>query len=362
MVKLENICKSFGSKTVIQDFSLEIKEGERFVLLGGSGCGKTTLLRLIAGLEEPGAGKIIIGGEDVSKLASEKRPVGFIFQRHALFPHMTVYDNIAVGPRVRGMDENEIRKKIEDLLEVTHLKDLRDSYPGQISGGESQRVAIARAVINRPKVLLLDEPLSSLDVNLRRSLREELVEMQKAFGITFLFVTHDREEAMSLADRMGIMENGNLLQSGSPEDLYDRPDSLFTARFLGDVNQLNGKVKEQIGNLVTVTIPDAGCLTVYSETLFEPNTNVVCLIRPERISISEEANSDEKFNRLEGVIKNSVFFGNETLCRVKLMNNQIINIAFRRSISDIKKDVLKIEKHVPIIFDQKDILLFREEV
>jgi spermidine/putrescine transport system ATP-binding protein len=148
MVKLENICKSFGSKTVIQDFSLEIKEGERFVLLGGSGCGKTTLLRLIAGLEEPGAGKIIIDGEEVGGLAIEKRPVGFIFQRHALFPHMNVYDNIAVGPRVRGQDENEIRKKIEELLEVTRLKDLRENYPGQISGGESQRVAIARAVIN----------------------------------------------------------------------------------------------------------------------------------------------------------------------------------------------------------------------
>ena len=283
MVKLENICKSFGSKNVIQNFSLEIEEGERFVLLGGSGCGKTTLLRMIAGLAEPGAGKIIIDGEEVGGLAIEKRPVGFIFQRHALFPHMTVYDNIAVGPRVRGLDENKIKKSIENLLEVTRLKGLRDNYPGQISGGESQRVAIARAVINRPKVLLLDEPLSSLDVNLRRSLREELVEMQKAFGITFLFVTHDREEAMSLADRIGIMENGNLLQSGPPEDLYDRPENLFTAKFLGDVNQLHGKINSQSGNQVSIAIEDTSGLTAFSDKSFKKDSKVVCLIRPERI-------------------------------------------------------------------------------
>jgi len=361
MVKLENIFKSFGSKAVLQNFSLEISEGERFVLLGGSGCGKTTLLRLIAGLEEPGAGKIIIDGEEVGGLAVEKRPVGFIFQRHALFPHMTVYDNIAVGPRVRGMNENEIRKNIGDLLEVTHLNGLRENFPGQISGGESQRVAIARAVINRPKVLLLDEPLSSLDVNLRRSLREELVEMQKAFGITFLFVTHDREEAMSLADRIGIMEKGNLLQSGTPEDLYDRPESLFTAKFLGDVNQFHGKINTQVGNKVSVTIDNSFSLTAYSEKSFNPSTNMVCLIRPERIFISQETKLDEKFNSLEGKIENSVFFGYEIHCRVRLMNGQIVNIAMRRSHSGLGKNFSEIEEKIQIYFEKRDVILFQEE-
>jgi ABC-type Fe3+/spermidine/putrescine transport system ATPase subunit len=361
MVKLENICKSFGSKTVIQDFSLEIEEGERFVLLGGSGCGKTTLLRLIAGLEVPGAGKILIDGEEVGGLAVEKRPVGFIFQRHALFPHMTVYDNIAVGPRVRGLDENEIRKKIDGLLEVTRLKDLRDNFPDQISGGESQRVAIARAVINRPKVLLLDEPLSSLDVNLRRSLREELVEMQKTFGITFLFVTHDREEAMSLADRMGIMKNGNLLQPGSPEDLYDRPENLFTAKFLGDINQLHGKISNQEGNQISVTIDDICALTAYSEKSFKPNANVVCLIRPERIFISQETKLDEKYNRLEGKIERRVFYGNTTQCKVRLTNGQIINLALRRSRSEKRNELLEAEKQVQIVFEKTDVILFQEE-
>jgi ABC-type Fe3+/spermidine/putrescine transport system ATPase subunit len=361
MVKLENICKSFGPKNVIQNFSLEIEEGERFVLLGESGCGKTTLLRMIAGLEEPGAGKIIIDGEEVGGLAVEKRPVGFIFQRHALFPHMTVYDNIAVGPRVRGQDENEIRKNIDDLLEVTRLKNLRESYPGQISGGESQRVAIARAVINRPKVLLLDEPLSSLDVNLRRSLREELVEMQKAFGITFLFVTHDREEAMSLADRMGIMENGNLLQSGSPEDLYDRPENIFTAKFLGDVNQLQGKINSQAGNQVSIAIEDSSGLTAFSDKSFQADSKVICLIRPERIFISQETKLDEKYNRLVGKIERHVFFGNKTQCRVRLTNGQIVNIALRRSHSDKRKEYFETEKQVQIVFEKNDVILFQEE-
>jgi ABC-type Fe3+/spermidine/putrescine transport system ATPase subunit len=203
--------------------------------------------------------------------------------------------------------------------------------------------------------------LSSLDVNLRRSLREELVEMQKAFGITFLFVTHDREEAMSLADRMGIMENGNLLQSGSPEDLYDRPENLFTAKFLGDANQLHGKINTQVGNQVSVAIDETCALTAYSEKSFKQNTNVMCLIRPERIFLSQETKLDEKFNRLEGKIESSVFFGNEILCRVKLMNEQIVSIALRRSHSDMGKNFLGGEKQVQIIFEKRDVILFPDE-
>ncbi len=359
MVKLENICKSFGSKSVLQDFSLEIEEGERFVLLGGSGCGKTTLLRLIAGFEQPGSGKIIIGGEEVESLPAEKRPVGFIFQRHALFPHMTVYDNIAVGPRISGMDENEIGKQIEGLLEVTRLQGLRENYPGQLSGGESQRVAIARAVINRPKVLLLDEPLSSLDVNLRRSLREELVEMQKTFGITFLFVTHDREEAMSLADRMGVMDEGRLLQTGSPTDLYDRPGSPFIARFLGDVNRFEGIVEEQKGNRVIVVLPGAGRLVCISEAFFTPDTPVVCLVRPERIFLSSQERPGETNNLLEGVLQDSAFLGSSTLSRVQLKNGATINAVVQRNQSDIGGAALCKGNLVRVAFDYEDVILFR---
>ncbi|SVC29369.1 uncharacterized protein METZ01_LOCUS282223, partial [marine metagenome] len=242
MVKLDSISKSFGGKPVVENVSLEIEEGERFTLLGRSGCGKTTLLRLIAGFETPDSGTIAIEGQDVGSLPVEQRPVGLIFQNYALFPHMTVYDNIAVGPRIRRHPEIDIAKSIDELLEITHLQALRDAHPGQISGGEAQRVALARAVINRPKILLLDEPLSALDPSLRQHLREELVEMQRALGITFLFVTHDQEEAMGLATRMGIMDNGCLQQVGTPSELYERPQTTFIAEFLGEVNRLSGNV------------------------------------------------------------------------------------------------------------------------
>ena len=261
MVKLEGITKAFDSRKVLENCSLEIEEGERFVLLGQSGCGKTTLLRLIAGFDQPDQGRIWIGGQEISSLPVEQRPVGFIFQRHALFPHMNVYDNIAVGPRVRGLPEPEIASQIDKLLEITRLTELRHAWPGQLSGGESQRVALARAVINKPKVLLLDEPLSALDEGLRQNLREELMDIQRTFGITFLFVTHDQEEAMSLADRMSILEGGSFLQVGTPQTLYDQPADPFTASFLGEINRLEGTVIQQTGNQITLSLQEAGNLT-----------------------------------------------------------------------------------------------------
>ena len=252
MLKLESVSKSFGEKSVLKDISLEIREGERFTLLGQSGCGKSTLLRLIAGFETPDKGKIWIEGKEVNSLPIEKRPIGLIFQNYALFQHMTVYDNIATGPRVRHLSESEIAKQVDELLELTHLKKVKNSYPQHISGGEAQRVALARAVINRPKILLLDEPLSALDPSLRQYLRLELIEMQKALGITFLFVTHDKEEAMSIATEMCIMEKGSIKQYGSPKELYEKPKSSFIANFLGEINCLNGTVEK---NCVASCLP-----------------------------------------------------------------------------------------------------------
>lgn len=360
MVKLENIGKSFGAKTVLRDFSLDIREGERFVLLGESGCGKTTLLRLIAGFEAPGAGKIFIEGETMEGFPVEKRPVGFIFQRHALFPHMTVYDNIAVGPRIRGIDETEIEKQIDELLRVTRLQDLRNAYPGRLSGGESQRVAIARAVINRPKILLLDEPLSSLDVNLRESLRAELAEMQKTFGITFLFVTHDREEALSLADRMGIMEEGRLLQVGSPTELYDKPENAFIAGFLGDVNRIEGKVESQVKQNVSVTVPDLGRVVCYSEKSFAPKSSVVCLIRPEKMFLSTQERFGETRNQLEGVIEDQTFFGGRSRYMVKLKNGSLVKITVQHRRSAHSDTAFRKGNPVRVLFDDKDVMLFGE--
>ncbi len=353
MVRLEGITKSFGPKTVLEDCSLAIEEGERFVLLGQSGCGKTTLLRLIAGFDQPDRGRILIGGQEVGALPVEQRPVGFIFQRHALFPHMNVYDNIAVGPRVRGIPENEIEPQIDELLEVTRLTGLRHAWPGQLSGGESQRVALARAVINKPKVLLLDEPLSALDESLRQNLREELIDMQRAFGITFLFVTHDQEEAMSLADRMSILEGGSLLQVDTPQVLYDSPADPFTASFLGEINRLEGTVLRQTGNQVTLSLQEAGTITALSNTPYTKNEKLNCYLRPERLLLKDQG-AGEAVNRLEGTVIQKLFFGNRFQYRLQLTNESVLNVQVPSGESAVweKGDSLS------VTFAYRDVYLF----
>jgi ABC-type Fe3+/spermidine/putrescine transport system ATPase subunit len=325
LVRLESIAKSFDGKKIIADFSLTLGAGEIFVLLGRSGCGKTTLLRLIAGFEQVDSGRIYIAGEDVGQLPIEKRPVGFIFQNHALFPHMSVYDNIAVGPRVCKVPESEIERRITELLEITRLTGLRHSFPGQLSGGESQRVAIARAVINRPKVLLLDEPLSALDPNMRKDLRTELIEMQKAFGITFLFVTHDQEEALSLASRIGVMEGGNLLQVGTPTQLYDQPNCPFVACFLGNSNRLNISGQE-------------------------------CYIRPEKMRIASLAPADDTRQRLEGIILSRSFFGDHTKYHVELDSRETIHILVPHEGQGIEPR--PDGERVWVLFHTRDLLVF----
>ena len=353
MVRLEGITKSFGLKTVLEDCSLTIEEGERFVLLGQSGCGKTTLLRLIAGFDRPDRGRIFIGGHEVSSLPVEQRPVGFIFQRHALFPHMNVYDNIAVGPRVRGVPQNEIEREIDALLEITRLTGLRHAWPGQLSGGESQRVALARAVINKPKLLLLDEPLSALDESLRQNLRVELMDIQRAFGITFLFVTHDQEEAMSLADRMSILEDGSFLQVGSPQTLYDQPADPFTASFLGDINRLKGTVVQQTENQVTLSLGEAGTVTALSDFTYAENTKLSCYLRPERLLLKDQK-SEGKDNHLDGKVIQKLFFGNRFQYRVQLKNQSILNV----QVPSGEKTIWKKGDAVTVGFEDKDIHLF----
>ena len=353
MVRLQSITKSFGPKTVLKDCSLVIEEGERFVLLGQSGCGKTTLLRMIAGFDLPDRGRIFIGGQEVTTLPVEQRPVGFIFQRHALFPHMNVYDNIAVGPRVRGIPENDIEREIDALLEITRLTELRHAWPGQLSGGESQRVALARAVINKPKVLLLDEPLSALDESLRQNLRDELMDMQRAFGITFLFVTHDQEEAMSLADRMSILEGGSLLQVGTPQALYDQPADPFTASFLGEINRLEGTVTQQVENQVTLSLGEAGTLTALSDITHTKNTKLNCYLRPERLLLRNRK-SEEKCNCLNGEVIQKLFFGNRIQYRVQLKNESVLNVQAPSGESTIWEK----GNSVSVVFAYRDVYLF----
>lgn len=356
MLKLESISKSFGEKTVLKNISLEINEGERFTLLGQSGCGKSTLLRLIAGFESPDKGKIWIEGKEVCSLPIEKRPVGLIFQNYALFQHMTVFENIAVGPRVRKLPEPEISKQIGEILEMTRLTKVKNSYPQQISGGEAQRAALARAVINRPKILLLDEPLSALDPSLRQHLRLELVEMQKTLGITFLFVTHDQEEAMSMATQMCIMEKGLIKQSGTPSDLYERPESSFVAAFLGEINRLSGTVKQKSGNVITLSLGVNGRIQFLSNA--DLPSKQICYIRPEKIFFDSDREPDSPVNRLEGTIAGSDFFGSHTRYRIKLADGSCLKLSLHHRKATNNK--YPTGKSVRVLFAVSDVFQINE--
>ncbi|MFQ5451871.1 MAG: ABC transporter ATP-binding protein [Nitrospinaceae bacterium] len=358
MVRLQSISKSYDGKPVLRDLSLEIAAGERFILLGRSGGGKTTLLRLFAGFENPDSGSIILEGNDVVPLPVEARPVGFIFQNYALFPHMTVYDNIAVGPRVRGVAEEEIARRIGGLLEITHLQGLRGAFPVRLSGGEAQRVAIARAIINEPKILLLDEPLSALDATLRQQLREELKEMQQTLGITFLFVTHDQEEAMSLATRMGILEDGRLLQVGTPSELYHHPVSPFVAGFLGEVNRLPGIVSRHSGNQVIVSLGgqiEIKCATPVPRPAGQP---VECFIRPEKVSFHSGERDDPSLNRLDAKIMEKSFYGSRTRYKFELNTGQSLTVPAEPGRAGEEPPHFHTGDPVQLRFAAKDVLLF----
>jgi spermidine/putrescine transport system ATP-binding protein len=238
VIALQGVRRGYGGINAVEDLHLQVAAGEFFSLLGASGCGKTTTLRLIAGFEHPDAGTIHLQGQDVTRLPAHRRPVNTVFQNYALFPHLSVWDNVAFGPRSRGLADAELRRQVGEALEVVRLSELARRMPRQLSGGQQQRVALARALVNRPAALLLDEPLAALDPNLRRTMQGELKRIQREVGITFLFVTHDREEALALSDRLAVMHGGRIAQVGSPHQLYDRPVSADVATFLGGANLL----------------------------------------------------------------------------------------------------------------------------
>ena len=244
-LKIENIKKSFGTQQVLKGLSFEVEKGEFFFLLGSSGCGKSTLLRIISGLCDPDEGRIFFDGEDVTTLPAEKRGVGLVFQNYALWPHMTVYDNIAFGLQVRKLKKDEIAKKVAKVLQDVRLEGLEKRYPAELSGGQQQRVALARALVVEPKLVLLDEPLSNLDANLRLEMRSELRRIHRELGLTMIYVTHDQKEALSLADRVALLHDGRLEQLGNPTELYKRPQSKFAAGFLGETNFLKGKAQKK---------------------------------------------------------------------------------------------------------------------
>lgn len=279
IIKLENISVSFDGEQILRDFTLAIKDKEFVTLLGPSGCGKTTTLRIIAGFVEPDEGTILFDGKKINGVPAYKRQVNTIFQRYALFPHMNVYDNIAFGLAVKKVPKKEIKERVTEMLRLVNLSGFERRNVNNLSGGQQQRVAIARAIINRPKVLLLDEPLAALDLKMRKDMQVELKNIQQSLGITFVFVTHDQEEALAMSDTVVVMNDGEIQQIGTPQDIYNEPQNAFVADFIGESNILDGVMKKDF--LVNVFGKDFTCL----DRGFEENENVDVVIRPEDIDI-----------------------------------------------------------------------------
>ena len=312
-VRLEHVSKSFKETVAVDDISLTIEEGEFFSLLGPSGCGKTTTLRMIGGFEEPTAGRIFLGGTDVSALPAHKRDVNTVFQSYALFPHLDVFENVAYGLKRRGVDRSEIASRVEDMLKLVDLAGYNDRRIGQLSGGQQQRVALARALVNRPQVLLLDEPLGALDLKLRKQMQLELKRIQSEVGITFIYVTHDQEEAMTMSDRIAVMNAGRLEQVGAPQDVYELPATPFVASFLGASNLLEGEIVSAEGSMASVRLPDGATITLPAGRLPAPMGAVSVGVRPEKLHIEEAGgNPGEGSNAISAVVDASTYTGVST--------------------------------------------------
>ncbi|MBF0256383.1 MAG: spermidine/putrescine ABC transporter ATP-binding protein PotA [Gammaproteobacteria bacterium] len=294
LLSLNQITKRFDKEPVLQEFNLDIRNGEFFTLLGPSGCGKTTILRLIAGFERPDQGQILLDGVDLARIPAEKRPVNTVFQSYALFPHMNVFDNVAFGLRMAGVSRAEIAERVREALAAVQLEGMDQRKPHQLSGGQKQRVAIARALINRPRLLLLDECLSALDYKLRQQMQSELKRLQRRLGITFVYVTHDQEEALSMSDRVLVLHQGQALQIGTPREIYESPRSLFVARFIGEINIFDGTITEVLGEFHYAARIAGIDKRIQADQRLAVGDRVHVMLRPEdlRIEYLEDAPSD----------------------------------------------------------------------
>jgi spermidine/putrescine ABC transporter ATP-binding subunit len=306
IVSIRNVTKAFpGGVIAVDNVSLDIAQNEFFALLGPSGCGKTTLLRMISGLEMPTSGEIVIGGEDMAFTPPNKRPTNMVFQSYAVFPHMTVEQNVAYGLKVTGVASDEIRRRVGEALEMVKLTALAARKPDQMSGGQRQRVALARALVKRPKVLLLDEPLSALDAKLRDDMRLELTRLQETVGITFIIVTHDQDEALSMASRIAVMDRGSVQQVATPAELYEHPRSRFVADFIGKVNLIDARVLRQIGRKIDCEARGLGRLELVTDGLV--GAQVAIAVRPEKLKISKS--EPPAGIRVSGRVRDVAYYG-----------------------------------------------------
>lgn len=326
IVSLTGISKGYDGKQVIQGLDLEIMDGEFLTLLGPSGCGKTTVLRMIAGLESVDEGRILLGDDDITEIPAEHRHINTVFQSYALFPHMTVFDNVAFGLQMQGIDKGEIESRVREALAMVQLESLADRKPDQLSGGQQQRVAIARAVVNRPRVLLLDESLSALDYKLRKQMQSELKALQRRLGITFIFVTHDQEEALSMSDRIVVMEGGRIVQTGTPRDIYETPATLFVARFIGEINVMEGALISHLGGDVWQARVEGRECRIHTPLPFQAGDPVLVLLRPEDLRM-EIAAAEPAADSLPGRILDRNYKGATLDSQVELESGKRILVS-----------------------------------
>jgi len=354
LLEIRGVSKKFGDFIAVNNVDLDIYQGELFCLLGGSGCGKTTLLRMLAGFEKPSSGQILIDGQDMSEVPPYKRPTNMMFQNYALFPHMTVEKNIAFGLEQDGLAKAEISDKIDSILKLVELQDYKKRRPQQLSGGQRQRVALARALVKQPKLLLLDEPLGALDKKLREQTQFELMNIQDKVGVTFVVVTHDQEEAMTLSTRIAVMDRGRFIQTGTPTEIYEYPSDRFVADFIGSANILEGKVVSNLEGMIEVSTY-LGEFSFKSNSNISEGSNLFVGLRPEKISIKK---ATTKSKDTTGYIHDIGYFGNTSRYKVRLDEGQIIDVtAQNQKRPKNAEDRLTYEDKVNLSWDNSSAML-----
>jgi putrescine transport system ATP-binding protein len=327
LVRFEGIAKRFGAMTAVENLTLDIRANEFFALLGPSGCGKTTLLRLLAGFETASEGRILLDGEDIGPVPPYRRPVNMMFQNYALFPHLNVARNVAFGLRQERAGADEIAARVEEMLALVQLQGFGHRRIGQLSGGQRQRVALARALIKRPRVLLLDEPMAALDKKLRAETQFELMELQRKLGTSFVIVTHDQEEAMIVADRIAVMNQGRLAQVGAPAEIYERPNSRWVADFIGEVTLIEGLLGPQRTTIET----RVGPLRIPVGAVLRPGAEMALALRPEKLTLSAERPADTTLNALAGTVFEIGYRGDVSLVKVRLADGSVMKVSVTNS-------------------------------